>query len=584
MLKAIYILSFVAFFGATLLVNPAAQAQTTWYVDDDAPDDPGPGNPSVSDPLEDGSAEHPFDAIQEGVDAASDGDEVVVCDGTYTGDGNRDIDFAGRLITVRSENGADTCIIDCQGSELDPHRGFYFHSGETPAAVIAGLTVTGGYVDSSSPVGPGGGGINCVYSSPTLSNCTIVANTASGSTAAARGGGIHFYEADATLIQCRIGGNTAFTGGGVWSSYSQLTLNECVIEVNSSISWGGGICCHGPWRSRLMDCTINGNSTSDYGGGIYCGDGTPLTAVNCAMTGNAAFRGAGVYCFANSLYFPPRFTNCTIGGNTALDSGGGVYCDQSSLALTDCVISGNTAYYCYGGAIYCWHHSSPMLTNCIVADNTATWGAALACDSYQQTGPSHIVMRSCIVRNGADWLWNTDGSTLNLTYSDIQGGWPAIGNIDADPLFTDPDGPDNDPNTWEDNDYRLSPGSPCIDAGCNGAVPPDIADLDNDGDTDEITPLDLDSEGRFFDDPNTPDTGCGFAPIVDMGAYEFGDTGAQPCYGDLDNDRDVDLSDLAALLANYGESETCDGDLNCDGSVDLADLAALLAVYGTTCP
>jgi len=51
------------------------------------------------------------------------------------------------------------------------------------------------------------------------------------------------------------------------------------------------------------------------------------------------------------------------------------------------------------------------------------------------------------------------------------------GNIDADPLFVDPDGPDNDPNTWEDKDYHLSPGSPCIDAGCNGAVPRDFADL-----------------------------------------------------------------------------------------------------------
>jgi hypothetical protein len=63
--------------------------------------------------------------------------------------------------------------------------------------------------------------------------------------------------------------------------------------------------------------------------------------------------------------------------------------------------------------------------------------------------------------------------------------------------------------------------------------------------------------------------------------------GAEPCFGDLDGDNDVDLADLAQLLANYGTTEGAayeDGDLDEDGDVDLADLAALLAVYGTTCP
>jgi len=156
------------------------------------------------------------------------------------------------------------------------------------------------------------------------------------------------------------------------------------------------------------------------------------------------------------------------------------------------------------------------------------------------------------------------------------------GNIDADPLFVDPDGPDDDPNTWEDNDFHLSPGSPCLDAGCNWAVPPDAADLDDDGDTSEITPLDLDGEGRFFDDPDTVDTGCGCPPIVDMGAYEFGDTGAQPCPGDLDCDRVVGHSDLAILLAAWHSS--AEGDLNCDGVTDHADLGLLLGNWGEICP
>jgi len=169
-----------------------------------------------------------------------------------------------------------------------------------------------------------------------------------------------------------------------------------------------------------------------------------------------------------------------------------------------------------------------------------------------------------------------------VTYSDIQGGWEGVGNIDADPLFVDPDGPDDDPNTWGDNDYHLSPGSPCIDAGCNGGVPHDAADLDDDDDTDEITPLDLDGEGRFFDDPDTPDSGCGCPPLVDMGAYEFGNTGPQPCPGDLDCNRTVGHSDLGILLAAWHSS--ADGDLNCDSVSDHADLGILLANWGNICP
>ena len=60
----------------------------------------------------DGSGD--YITIQEGIDAAVGGDEVVVADGTYTGDGNRDIDFMGKAITVKSENGAEDCIIDCE--------------------------------------------------------------------------------------------------------------------------------------------------------------------------------------------------------------------------------------------------------------------------------------------------------------------------------------------------------------------------------------------------------------------------------------------------------------------------------------
>jgi hypothetical protein len=192
--------------------------------------------------------------------------------------------------------------------------------------------------------------------------------------------------------------------------------------------------------------------------------------------------------------------------------------------------------------MYCYDSSSPTLTNCILWANTA----------------QQISVYS--------------GSPV-VTYCDVQGGWSGTGNIDGDPLFRDPDGLDNDPNTFGDNDYRLSYGSPCIDAGDNAAVPADMADLDGDGDTQEPTPWDLDGWLRFIDDPNTPDTGSGDPPVVDMGAFEFRG-GLRP--GDLNCDGTVDFGDINpfvlylsnywAWLQTYMDCPPENGDINGDGT------------------
>ncbi len=113
-----------------------------------------------------------FSTIQAAINDSNNGDTVLVADGIYTGDGNRDIDFHGKAITVKSENGPETCIIDCNGTESDGHRGFYFHSREDANSAIIGFTITNGYADD-------GGGLYCSKSSPIIENCRFVANRAS---------------------------------------------------------------------------------------------------------------------------------------------------------------------------------------------------------------------------------------------------------------------------------------------------------------------------------------------------------------------------------------------------------------------
>ncbi|MHC4705218.1 MAG: hypothetical protein ACYTFQ_32110, partial [Planctomycetota bacterium] len=132
-----------------------------------------------------------YSTIQAAIDAAMPSDTVIVADGIYTGPGNRDIDFKGKAITVRSENGPFNCTIDCGGSSTEPHRGFRFHSGEGSTAVVSGFTITNGYGPDEAAVwsDPAGGAIYCQDSDPTISRCIITGNS-SGCCGAGAGIGV----------------------------------------------------------------------------------------------------------------------------------------------------------------------------------------------------------------------------------------------------------------------------------------------------------------------------------------------------------------------------------------------------------
>jgi predicted outer membrane repeat protein len=174
-----------------------------------------------------------FPNIQTAVDSVLDGDTILLLDGTFTGEGNRDIDFHGKAITVRSASGApELCMIDCEGSEEDPHQGFLFVHGEGPSSVLEGVTVTGGYECNYMDYG---GAVLILSSSPTINDCVFSGNSAFA------GGAMACGEGSPTLTDCVFSLNTAETSGGAFhgGGESAPTFIGCTFSENTAMGGGG---------------------------------------------------------------------------------------------------------------------------------------------------------------------------------------------------------------------------------------------------------------------------------------------------------------------------------------------------------
>ena len=420
----------------------------------------------------------------------------------YGGGGMANFDYSSPTVTdcTFNENTVDGGV----------GGGMFNFSYSNPA--VTSCTFSG-----NSAANGGGGMVNFEYSSPTVANCTFSWNTAGYG-----GGGMNdsFYS-NPTVINCTFSGNDAGTyGGGMYNyDYSSPTVTNCTFSGNTAVYGGGGMSDFGFSDPTVTNCSFGGNAAAYHGGGMYNSYSNPAVT-NCKFSGNTtAYFGGGMY---NYEYSSPTVTNCIFSVNTAGERGGGMNNeDYSDPTLTNCTFSGNTVDDGEGGGIHN-HYSSPVVTNCTFSGNTAAYyGGGM----YNRS--SSPTVTNCIHwGNLPDEIYDYN-STTTVTYSavgddDPDDGivYPGTGNIDDDPLFVDADGPDDTFGT-EDDDIRLSAGSPCIDAGDNDGVPPDTPDLDGDSDTEEPLPLDVAGGPRFLDDLQTPDTGNGVPPIVDMGAYEF---------------------------------------------------------------
>ena len=370
--------------------------------------DPENGN----DDLNDGSEDSPFFTITNALAAVAGSENAPVTinlsEGTYSPSTNGEtypIDMISHINLIGQ--GEEVTVLDADGSEENPRRVITMERSDNN--IISDLTIKDGNTEDY------GGGIYIVNSYPNLNNITISGNSAYS------GGGIYLAGSNPTITYVTISGNTSdHGGGGMFVFYSDATLTNMTISGN---------------------VTTDSSSNYGLGGGITLLVSSNLTLTYVTISGNTADGGGGIYLYNSHN----TFTNVTISGNTA-DGGGGMSLHSSNPTLTNMTIANNTAID-GGGGMYLIY-SSPKLTNSIL------WGNSP--DNLNFQNPA--------------WL-TTDSSSITITYSDIEGGEAGIvtndsttvywgdGNIDADPLFTDP----------VNGDFTLQNDSPCIGTGQDGA-------------------------------------------------------------------------------------------------------------------
>jgi hypothetical protein len=260
-------------------------------------------------------------------------------------------------------------------------------------------------------------------------------------------------------------------------------------------------------RSELFDDLYRETS----GGGVWC-QSTSVVVSNCVLTDNSAgWYGGGSH--------QGTLINCTLTANSAQSSGGGA----NDAALYNCMLANNNASSSGGGVI------RSTLINCLLTGNSATEGGGalsgtlvnctLAGNAASSGGGAHsAILNNCIVysntgTNGANYSGNYPYLTLNYCCTTPLPP-DGVGNITNAPLFVD----------YAGGNLRLQSNSPCINAGLNAYAP---------------EPTDVDGLPRIV------------SGTADIGAYEFQGSGSAISY---------------AWLQHYG--------LPTDGSADATDLDA----------
>jgi hypothetical protein len=458
--------------------------------------------------------------IQDAVESAALGDDVVVTNGIYATGGRALYDAATnrvavhKRLTLRSVNGPGFTVIDGCGT----YRCVALASG----AHLSGFTLTYGYACREwwemEPASGSGGGVWCLAATCVVSNCVIAANSATEAGGAYGG----------TLYNCALSNNSTvgwwddgmmFNSGGGGGAKSNSLIN-CLLTGNSA-SWGGGA-----EGCLLSNCVLSGNSVASGGRFVTSSGGGAYTSTlnNCLLTGNSAVDGGGAdYCTLNDCTL---FNNAAVGGwsdrrspnLTSVGNGGGACYSR----LNNCAVLSNSAGNGGGAA-------ASVINNCTVTGNTATSGGGAAGVEGGNGWGWHFLHFCSLTNSIVNFNTATNGdnyweSKVNYccTTPMLTNG---VGNITNAPLFKD----------YAGGDLRLQSNSPCINAGNNACVP---------------SATDLDGNPRIVNS------------TVDIGAYEYQGPGSAISYAwlqqfGLPTDGAVDATDPDADGLNVWQEWRC---------------------------
>ncbi|MDZ4755705.1 MAG: right-handed parallel beta-helix repeat-containing protein, partial [Phycisphaerae bacterium] len=343
------------------------------------------------------------------------------------------IDFLGKEITVKASSFADPTLTVIDADFID--TAVRIDGGVGPDAKLIGFTIKQGS-DTT------GGGLD-ITGDPEIKHC-IIKNCD-----ATLGGGA-YVNGNATFIDCQFISNEA-TGGGAMSITGNVTVEDCLFDSNHATGGGAvemrGIC-------TFADCDFLDN------------DATSVSSAN-------VLSGTGL------------FDRCTFD-----DKDGEVLSTREGLYVS------NSIFFSGDVAVEALSISNPVLVT--IVNCTIYNGGAAGIELNDLGFPLlALVSNSIIGSNTTSIDVSGAGVTTLVARSNVQGGWPGVGNIDTDPQFVDALA----------GDLQLRRTSPCIDAGSNALVPAWVTS-------------DLDGNARYVNEVSVLDTGAGTGPIVDMGAIE----------------------------------------------------------------
>lgn len=425
----------------------------------------------------------------------------------------------------------DTTITDCvfTGNSADSEGGAIANTSGGMAEIVDCQ-----FIGNSAEFG---GAVINAFTDAVIETCTFGGpDPADANTATATGGAMYNLNCAPSVAGCTFTGNLAQFAGGLFNDNADAAITGCVFDANAAAIGSGALENFEGSDPAIADCTFTGNSALG-GGAMRNFDFSSPTITHCNFVDNQGDQGGAIFCINGSN---ANLTGCLLDGNHAVGSGGAIYIDGSSVTFTSGTIRSNTAGV---GAAIVAPSSALELVNSLLAANAASaagggilFGAVTVanCTIVNNTGSAvggihsdSLTMTNSILRGNASG--QISGGPALVSYSNVEAGWPGAGNIDLDPLFV---------NALA-GDFRLSAGSPAIDAGNVAALPGAIV-------------ADLDGNPRRLDDPATPDTGLGPCPLVDMGAFEFPGSPAC-CAADCgDGDGEVGIVDFLALLGAWG--------------------------------